>query len=81
MAKGQKTVIQELEMMAVLAAMKVWKGLIKACRVVLFTDSERGCGKCRSHFPIFKKSAALCMLFVVELENAHEFVLAANVGP
>ena len=25
MAKGQKTVIQELEMMAVLAAMKVWK--------------------------------------------------------
>ena len=40
MAKGQKTVIQELEMMAVLAAMKVWKDLIKACRVVLFTDSE-----------------------------------------
>ena len=40
MAKGQKTVIQELEMMAVLAAMKVWKELIKACRVVLFTDSE-----------------------------------------
>ena len=40
MAKGQKTVIQELEMMAVLAAMKVWKKLIKACRVVMFTDSE-----------------------------------------
>ena len=40
MAKGQKTVIQELEMMAVLAAMKVWKELIKTCRVVLFTDSE-----------------------------------------
>ncbi len=40
MAEGQKTVIQELEMMAVLAAMKVWKELIKACRVVLFTDSE-----------------------------------------
>ena len=39
-AKGQKTVIQELEMMAVLSAMKVWKKLIKACRVVLFTDSE-----------------------------------------
>ena len=38
--KGQKTVIQELEMMAVLAAMKVWKELIKTCRVVLFTDSE-----------------------------------------
>ena len=33
MAKGQKTVIQELEMMAALAAMKVWKELIKACRV------------------------------------------------
>ena len=40
MAKGQKTVIQELEMMAVLAAMKVWKELMKTCRVVLFTDSE-----------------------------------------
>ena len=40
MAKGQKTVVQELEMMAVLAAIKVWKELIKACRVVLFTDSE-----------------------------------------
>ena len=35
MAKGQKTIIQELEMMAVLAAMKVWKELIEACRVVL----------------------------------------------
>ena len=40
MAKGQKTVIQELEMMAVLAAMRVWRKLIKACWVVLFTDSE-----------------------------------------
>ena len=40
MAKGQKTVIQELEMMAVLAAMKVWKKLIKACRVAMFTGSE-----------------------------------------
>ena len=33
MSEGQKTVIQELEMMAVLAAMKVWKELIKTCRV------------------------------------------------
>ena len=40
MVKGQKTVVQELEMMAVLAAMRVWQKLIKACRVVLFTDSE-----------------------------------------
>ena len=40
MAKGQKTVSQEVEMMAVLAAMKVCKKLIKACRVVLLTDSE-----------------------------------------
>ena len=39
MAKGQKTVIQELEMMALLAAMRVWQKLIKAWRVVLFTDS------------------------------------------
>ena len=40
MAKGQKTVIQELEMMVVLAAVRVWRKLIKACRVVLVTDSE-----------------------------------------
>ena len=39
-SKGQKTVIQELEMMAVLAAVRGWKELIKTCRVVLFTDSE-----------------------------------------
>ena len=40
MSKGQKTVIQELEMMAVLAAMKSWRSLLKTRRVVLFTDSE-----------------------------------------
>ena len=40
MAKGQRTVIQELEMMAVLAAVRVWRKLITSCRVVLFTDSE-----------------------------------------
>ncbi len=40
MAKGQRTVIQELEMMAVLAAVKVWRKLIRSRRVVLFTDSE-----------------------------------------
>ena len=40
LAKGQRTVIQELEMMAVLAAVRVWRKLIKSCRVVLFTDSE-----------------------------------------
>ena len=40
MAKGQKTVIQELEMMAVLAAITVWKEVFRSRRVVLFTDSE-----------------------------------------
>ena len=40
MSKGQKTVIQELEMMAVLAALKSWKAVIRASRVILFTDSE-----------------------------------------
>ncbi len=40
LGKGQKTVIQELEMMAVLAAVRVRRKLIKSCRVVLFTDSE-----------------------------------------
>lgn len=40
MSKGQKTVIQELEMMAVLAAVKSWRSFLKSRRVVLFTDSE-----------------------------------------
>ena len=40
MSKGQKTVIQELEMMAVLAAVRGWKEMMKTCRVVLFIDSE-----------------------------------------
>ena len=40
MSKGQKTVIQELEMLAVLAALKSWKAVIRASRVILFTDSE-----------------------------------------
>ena len=40
MSKGQKTVIQDLEMMAVLAAVRGWKEMIKTCRVVLSTDSE-----------------------------------------
>ena len=40
MSTGQRTVIQELEMMAVLASVMVWQSLVKACRVVLFTDSE-----------------------------------------
>ena len=40
MAEGHRTVIQELEMMAVLVAVSVWRKLIKSCRVVLFTDSE-----------------------------------------
>ena len=40
MSKGQKTVVQELEMMAVLAALRNWKDLIRAHRVALFTDSE-----------------------------------------
>lgn len=40
MSKGQKTVIQELEMIAVLAAVKSWRSFLKSRRVVLFTDSE-----------------------------------------
>ena len=40
MSKAQSTVIQELELMAVLASVRVWQSLVKACRVVLFTDSE-----------------------------------------
>ena len=40
MSKGQKTVLQEFEMMAVLAAVRGWKEMIKTCRLVLFTDSE-----------------------------------------
>ena len=37
---GEKTVSQELAMMAVLAAMKSWRNFLKSRRVVLFTDGE-----------------------------------------
>ena len=40
MSKGQKTVIQELEIMAALAAVKSWHSFLKSRKVVLFTDSE-----------------------------------------
>ena len=40
MSKGQRTIIQELEMMAVLGALKSWREMISPCRVVLFTDSQ-----------------------------------------
>ena len=40
MSKGQRTVVQELEMMGVLAAVKSWHSFLKSRRVVLFTDSE-----------------------------------------
>ena len=49
MSKGQKTVIQELEMMAVLAAVKSWHSFLKSRKVVLFTDSEKVRGSFSRH--------------------------------
>ena len=42
MSNGQKTIIQELEMMAVLAALRAWKERVSACRVV-FLLTVRQC--------------------------------------
>ena len=42
-SKGQRTIIQELEMMAVLGALKSWEVDLGRHRVLLFT--ERGCQK------------------------------------
>ena len=39
-SKGQHTIIQELEMMALLGAFKSWEDDLSRRRVVLFTDSE-----------------------------------------
>ena len=39
-SKGQRTIIQELEMMAVLGALKSWEVDLSRRRVLLFTDSE-----------------------------------------
>ena len=39
-AKGQRTIIQELEMMAVLGALRSWEDVLSRRRVVLFTHSE-----------------------------------------
>ena len=39
-AMHQVSIIQELEMFALLAAMTLWEGMIENTRVVVFTDSE-----------------------------------------
>ena len=39
-SKGQRTIIQELEMLAVLCALKCWQKQAMSHRMVLFTDSE-----------------------------------------
>ena len=39
-SKGQRTIIQELEMLAVLCAFKCWQEQAMSQRMVLFTDSE-----------------------------------------
>ena len=39
-SKGQRTIIQELEMMAVHGVLKSWQDDVGRHRVVLFTDSE-----------------------------------------
>ena len=39
-SKGQRTIIQELEMLAVLCAFKCWQEKATIHRIVLFTDSE-----------------------------------------
>ena len=39
-SKGQRTIIQELEMLAVLCAFKCWQEKATVHRIVLFTDSE-----------------------------------------
>ena len=39
-SRGQRTIIQELEMLAVLCAFKCWQERATVHRIVLFTDSE-----------------------------------------
>ena len=69
MAKGQKTVTQELEMMAVLAAMRVWRKLIRACRVFLLTDSEEVRGAFLKSWPANEDSdKTINLIFQVEEE-------------
>ena len=41
------------------------------------TALKRGCGKCRSHFPIFKKE---CACFALLFEPLHLSYMAANAG-
>ena len=39
-SKGQRTIVQELEMVAVFGAFKSWQDEVSRRRVVVFTDSE-----------------------------------------
>ena len=69
MSKGQKTVIQELEMMAVLAAVKSWRSFLKSRRVVLFTDSKSVRGSFLKTWSANEDSDdMICVIFRVDEE-------------
>ena len=66
-SEGQRTVIQELEVMAVLGALKSWQDELGRHRVVLFTDSEAVGGSFLKSWPANEDSDRLMhVIFDVE---------------
>ena len=57
---GQVSIIQELEMLALLAAVELWCPLYPSHRVVAFTDSEAVRGDSLSLGPTTPSAATFC---------------------
>ena len=73
-SKGQRTIIQELEMLAVLRALKCWQKQAMSHRMVLFTDSEAVRGAFLKNWSAYTDSDQL-LNSIFEIEAASEFHL------
>ena len=73
-SKGQHTIIQELEMMAVLGALRSWQDELSRHRVVLFTDSEAVRGSCLKIWSLNEDSDRL-MGVIFDIEARFELLV------
>ena len=69
-SEGQRTVIQELEVMAVLGALKSWQDELGRHRVVLFTDSEAVGGSFLKSWPANEDSDRLMHVILTLKQGA-----------
>ena len=71
---GQVTIIQELEMLALLAAVETWRHMLSGFRVVAFTDSEAVRGSFLKTWTHNRPNHNI-LARIFELEESHNFPL------